>query len=464
MPLNEVDEIIRFEEILREATRTAEDELALEDRGWVNLSTASQEIITATTRIAYVRQSRLYWMKDPLAKQAIRLWTDYTFGEGMTFKAKDEAADKALRAFWDNKMNKSVLSARGQRISSDKLLVDGEIFFAVFLGPSGAATIRRINPLEITEIITDPDDIENVYFYKREWSNAQGFPQKAMYRSSTNKENKPMKDGANQEVTATDDDVLVYHLAYNTITQRGYPLLLPALDWIKEYRRFLASRIAIMLALAKFAWYGKVAGGSAAVDSVKAALEGQAPAAASTLYTNQGADFSAMKVDSKANNAYQDARMLRLQICAAVGIPEQYYGDISTGNLATAKTVELPLMKMFKSYQLFWGSGYEDLDEIVLAHNGISESNWYTDRDFPPIAPHDAAAGAEALVKVIGVMPDFAFAPEVQQLALMLLGINDAAEVLAAMENAIESGGNVDAKLAKVLREVARSLNKNGHS
>jgi len=462
MPLHELTEIIEYHEILREATRTAEEELALEDKGWLNLSAQSQEIVTATTRIAYVRQSRLYYMKDPLARQAIRLWTDYTFGKGMSSQTEDEAASKALTSFWDSKDNQSVLSPRGQRRSSDKLLVDGEIFFAIFLGPSGAATIRRIDPLEITEIITDPDDIESVYFYKREWTDGQGEQQKAMYRSTTNKENKPMKDAAGHEVVST-DDALVYHMAYNTISQRGYPLLLPALDWIKEYRRFLASRIAIMLALAKFAWYGKVAGGSAAVDSVKASLEAQAPAAASTLYTNQGADFGAMKVDSKANNAYQDARMLRLQICAAVGIPEQYFGDIATGNLATAKTVELPLMKMFESYQMVWASGYQDMDDVVLEHNNVPEDKRYVDRDFPPIAPHDAAAGAEALVKVIGVMPEFAYSPDVQQLALMLLGINNAAEVLDAMEKTSESDGNIDAKLAKVLREFTESI-KAGHN
>lgn len=462
MEMLDPTELVEFNEILREATRTVEDELAIEDRGWLTHGAQNQEIIVSAQRIIYLKQSRLYYLKDPLAHQAIRLWTDYTFGRGMTWQAEDEGVKKALEAFWNSKLNKSVLSARGQRLSSDKLLVDGEVFFAVFLGADGAATIRRIDPLEITEIISDPDDIEDVYFYKREWSDGQARAQRAVYRSYTNKENKPMADMYGQTLQQTEGhEALVYHLTYNTISQRGYPLLLPGLDWLKEYRRFLASRVAIMLALAKFAWKGKVKGGQSAVDAVKTVLEGQAPAAASTIFENENMDTTPIKTDSGARNAYQDGRMLKLQFCAAVGIPEQYFGDISIGNLATAKTVELPMMKQFASLQMVWGDTHKDLDDIVLDHNKVSEDKRHVDRDFPPITPQDVAEAAEAIVKVVGVMPQFAYSRDVQQMALMTLGINNPGEVLDALDKAEESG-NIDARLAKTLREFTLSLKSNG--
>lgn len=448
-------------EILREATKTVEDELALEDQGWLNLSAQSREIIASAQRIQYVKQSRLYYLKDPLAHQAIRLWTDYTFGRGMSWQTEDETASKALESFWNNKLNQSVLSARGQRRSSDKLLVDGEVFFAIFLGPEGSATIRRIDPLEITEIVSDPDDIENVYYYKREWSDGQGQPQKAIYRSTTNPNDTSMKDAAGASVQKN-QEALVYHLAYNTISQRGYPLLLPGLDWLKEYRRFLASRIAIMLALAKFAWRSKVKGGAGSVADIKAVLHEQTPAAGSTIIENMGVDTQPIRTDTGASNAYQDGRMIKLQFAAAVGIPEQYFGDISIGNLATAKTVELPMMKQFQSYQQVWNDVYQDIDEVILAHNGVGEDKWYVDRDFPPIAPQDVAASAEAIVKLLNVLPEFAYSPDVKQLALMTLGVNNPAEVLDALDKTSESDGNIDARFAKVLREFKVSIGGNG--
>lgn len=436
--------------LIKEATSTIEAELKLEDEGWINLSGGIGVIIPDAERIANLKLSQRYYTKDPLAKQAIRLWTDYTFGTGMTWQTEDKAAKKALEAFWDDRGNRSILSARGQQKSSDKLLVDGEVFFAIFLGAEGKAKIRRIHPLEIAEIITDPEDIENVLYYRRTWTDRQGSSHETIYRDITNIEGKPGKSltGATIE---RNDDALIYHLAYNTTEQRGNPLLLPALDWIKLYRRFLGSRIAIMLALAKFAWRAKVKGGQAAVDAIKAKLDGKEVAAASVLTESEGVDTTPIKVETGAQQAYQDGRQIKLMIASAVGIPEQYFGDISIGNLATAKTVELPMMKMFQSYQAIWAAAYRDIDEVILEHNGIPQDKWYVDRDFPAIAPADVAQAAKSLVDVLTVMPEFAYSPDVKQIALLILGINDPAEVLAAM--AKESKSDPAIQLARALRE-----------
>lgn len=446
--------------ILREATLSVEKDLRLEDEGWINLTAALGDIIPGQERILNLRKSRLYYLKDPLGRQAVRLWTDYTFGSGMTWQIEDDKAKEVLKSFWDAKANQNVLSARGQRKSSDKLLVDGEVFFAIFLGPNGVAKIRWIDPLEITEIITNPEDIEDVRFYKREWTDAQGKPHTAIYPSSTNKKGESALDASGAKVEPSQDtkDTLVYHLTYNTITQRGNPLLLPALIWMKYHTKFLASRIAIMLALAKFAWKGKIKGGPAAVEAAKARIHDKEIEAASTLYENLGSDTTPIKTDTGARNAYQDGRMIKLMICAAVGIPEQYFGDISIGNLATAKTVELPMMKMFQSYQKVWNDTYQDIDEIILEHNKVPSTKWYIDRDFPAIAPADVAQIAKSLVDIIGVLPEFAESDDVKQIALMALGVNDPAEVIEALAKEVRE--NPDAALAKALRKFRESLNK----
>lgn len=445
-----MNELTELEQLLREATQTVEDELKLEDEGWILLGASTGEVVSAASRKANLLLSRLYYTKDPLARQAIRLWTDYTFGSGMTWQVEEESTQKALKGFWDAKANQSVLSARGQRKSSDKLLVDGEIFFAVFLGSKGEAKIRRIDPLEITEIITNPDDVEDVRFYKREWTDSQSKAHVTIYRSFNNPKGEGVKDSLGADVKHN-DDAFVYHLTYNTIGQRGNPLLLPALDWIKQYRRFLASRVAVMLALARFAWKAKTKGGQTAVDSIKATYQDKEVAAGSVIVENFGSDMQPIKTDSGASNAYQDGRMLKLQVAAAVGIPEQYFGDISIGNLATAKTVELPMMKMFQSYQAVWSDAFKDIDELVLEHNGVSEDKWYVDRDFPAIAPADVAQIAESLALILQNLPQLGDSPDVLQVALMALGINDPAEVLDAL--AKETKGNTDARLVRALRE-----------
>ena len=446
-----------LELLIREATVSVEAELALEDEGWISLSGTTADVITPAERIANLKLSRLYATKDPLGKQAIRLWTDYTFGTGMTWQSEDEKAAKVLEGFWDAKANQAVLSARGQRKSSDKVLIDGEVFFAIFLGAKDSATIRWIDPLEITEIITDPDDKESVRFYRRQWTDAQGKSHEDIYRSTTNIANEAAKDALGTSVQQT-EEALVYHLTYNTITQRGNPLLLPALTWMKYHTKFLSSRIAIMLALAKFAWRSKVKGSQAAVDVVKAKTHDQDVPAGSHLIENLGVDTTPIKTESGASAAYQDGRMIKLQIAAAVGIPEQYFGDISIGNLATAKTVELPMMKMFQSYQAVWNDAYQDIDEVVLEYAGIPPDKWYIDRDFPKIAPEDILQAATALVQVLQVMPELAYSDDVKQIALMTLGVNDPAEVIGQLDK--EAVSNPSVALTKALKQVREVLRK----
>jgi hypothetical protein len=450
---------MEYETLLQEATKQVEDMLALEDRGWITLGAVTGEPLTDADRKLAVSRSRLYAAKDPLARQAIRLWTDYTFGSGIAFATEDEKAQEILSSYWTARRNRSCLSAQGQRTCSDKLLVDGEVFFAMFLGSEGEVTVRRIDPLEITEIITDPEDADSLLYYKREWASS-GSSKTDYYRAFDNIEGRPGKDSAGKEVSAKDGPV-VYHVAYNTLGgARGLPLLLPALDWIQQYRRFLASRIAVMLALARFAWKGKVQGGAAAVGAAKATYEGKTPAAGSVTIENMGMDMQPIRTDSNARNAYDDGRMIKLQVCAAVGIPEQYFGDLETGNLATAKTVELPMAKMFQSYQAVWRDAYKDLDDLVLEHNEVPEDKRYVDRDFPAIAPENLEGAALSIASLLTVLPALGDSRDVQQQALLAMGVLNPNEALDAM--AQEAKSMPEVALAKALRRFQEAM-KNGH-
>ena len=443
-----------LEVILREAVASVEKDLSLEDEGWLNLSGVNGAI-TAAERENNIKWSQLYSTKDPLGKQAIRLWTDYTFGSGISATAQDEGTKKVLESVWDNPANRNIFSAAGVRKSSNIGLIDGENFFAIFVGDQTA--IRRIEALEITNIITNPDDKEDVRYYQREWTDTMGQPHCSYYKSIFNIKDIATRGPQGNTIQAT-EDAYVYHLPFNTISQRGNPLLLPALDWIKWYRKFLASRIAVMLALAKFAWHNKTKGGSTAVASSKAVLNDKNPNSGSVLIENMGSDTTPIRTDSNATNAFQDGRMIKLQVCSAVGIPEQYFGDISTGSLATASTVELPMVKMFESYQSVWEDAYRDMITFVLTQKGIAPEKQFVDIDFPAIAPDDVAQAAEAFVKMVTAIPDLAYADEIRQLALTIVGINNPQEVLDQLTT--ESLRNPSVALTKVLKRFHEAIKK----
>ena len=441
----EIKDALRFQE----ATTPVERELAIEDKGWINLSSISYDI-TSQKRTDLVQLSRLYHVFDPLAIQAIRIWTDYTFGTGLSWSVeeKNKQTKKVLDEFWNSKDNATVFGSRGQRRCSEKHLVDGEVFFAIFLGKE--SRIRTIDPLEITEIITDTEDIDKPLFYKREWSDRKGTSHTDYLRSYHNIKNERGKSYSGGSVSAEKNSAIVYHLARGT-GQRGVGLLFGALDSMKYAKKFVAARVAMMLARTRFAEKITVQGGQAAVDSVKASYEDKTPHAASTRIENEAAKSEPIQPPQDARNAYDDYRMLKLQICAAVGIPEQYFGDIATGNLATAKTVELPMLKMFQSNQSVWSDTFQDIFEIVLDYNKVPQEKWYTDRDFPAIAPEDAFAAAQAIMQVVTAFPEFSSSTDVQQAALMAIGINDPDQVIEQLKQ--EAKVNPAIPLAKALRE-----------
>lgn len=457
-------EFTSLDQLLQEATQSVEQQLNIEDQGWTTFGVVNADTIPDSERIANLRASRLYYTRDPLAKQAVRLWTDYTFGSGMNIDAGEDETQKVLDTFWRAPINRSVLGARGQRKSSDKLLVDGEVFFVLWLGLGGSAVIRWVDPLEIVNIITEPEDVETPMYYHRRWVDTHGQFHDTVYRSSLNMGNRAVLSAQRKMVTASDDGI-VFHLPYNTISQRGNPLILPALDWLRQYRRFLAARVAIMLALTRFAWSVKVKGGASAVAAVKSKIQTEdEPADAGSFVTeNEGVDTKPIKADTGAKNAYEDGRMLKLQIAAATGLSEQYFGDISTGNLATAKTVELPMVKMFSSLQKVWEDFYNGINEMVMIHNKVSLANQYVDVNWPLIAPKDIQQASQAIMNMVTTFPAFGESQAVQTQALTILGIDDTPEVLAALKG-IEQA-NPEAKFARALRGLIRTLEErnNGH-
>jgi hypothetical protein len=209
-----------------------------------------------------------------------------------------------------------------------------------------------------------------------------------------------------------------------------------------------------MLALARFAWKVKVQGGASAVSATKAVYHETEIKAGSTSIENMGADLQPIKTDSGASQAYQDGRQLKLQISAGTGWPEQYYGDISVGNLATAKTVELPVQKMCESYQSIWQGAYTDIFDLIFEHNGVLEDKRYIDLDFPKVSEEAAASMAQSLMQIVQTFPQLADSTDVMQTALLTLGIQNTDEVLEQLDKIQqESKGDINVQLARALRE-----------
>ena len=76
-------ESLDFQQLLREAHAQIEEELSLEDAGFIRLGSGGYDSLTGYSRVDNLKKSRSYATFEPLARRSIQLYTDFTLGSGM---------------------------------------------------------------------------------------------------------------------------------------------------------------------------------------------------------------------------------------------------------------------------------------------------------------------------------------------------------------------------------------------
>jgi hypothetical protein len=427
---------------ISEAYTQADVELALDDRGWLVGGKKMAGELDPLSRTVQVNKCRYYWLRDPLARQAVRLWVDYAIGStGMTVKCEDQAVQDKINKWMKSRKNRKLLNKTGQRRLAMRQLVDGELFFALFTDGS----LRTFDCLQINDIISDPDDEDTTLAYKRVTANNKTFYYRdwAVDDAALKKAVDPV---TKKPITNFEKNVVMYHAPFDAFEKRGTGLFGACVNWSREHRRFMEARVAITQALATWAHKMTVKGGQAHLNRAKAALEStfaatgtQAgternpqPAPGATWLQNQGIDLAPTSRATGAGDARNDGDQLKLMVSAGTGIMLHYFGDPSTGNLATSTAMELPMLKMFAAYQEMWRDIWRDLFSIVLDEDP-DEEGAIIDIDFPPILADDLQKLGAFLTSASTMFPELKV-PQVLQMMLTSLGINNIEEVMEQIE------------------------------
>lgn len=425
--------------------RLAELEFALEDQGWTRIGLDSEKEFSPEARKTINKVSRYMWLKNPLIKRAVGLKTDYTWGQGMECSIDDEGLNKELQEFFDDKgNNRSVFGNLVRRKHDQELQLTGNRFF-VMHGVKGIDTVPSIRSIpvdQIVEIICNPEDSSEPWFYKRVWM--IGEVEKIRYYPDWLLEKK-LVSGIDGEITSKVDwNKPVYHLAVNCLTDMRYGVseVFSAMDWSRAYKEFLEDWATIIRALAKFAWRANTKGSknAAAMKSKFQSTIGTesfernpASPAGSILLQSEGVDFQPIKT-SGATTSAEDGRRLLLMVAAATDLPETFFGDANVGNHATAKTLDRPTELMVLGRQELWENVYKDLVHWYFKWRGkeIPEGT-KINVAFPPVLEHSLMEAMEAYYKAsdIGGVVD---KKTLQKLVLTLFGVKDIDDVIDKME------------------------------
>jgi hypothetical protein len=257
---------------------------------------------------------------------------------------------------------------------------DGNLVFAFFADKtsSGKTTVRTIDATEIQEIVSNPEDVGEPWYYKREWTQRDFEPasgqfdtdRKIAWYPALNFDPKVKPDVINGDPVIW--DVPIYHRKYGAVGKWkfGCPKIYPALNWAKAASRFLESCATVQQSLATISMLLTTKGGQQALEGAKEQLEttvgpssaiwdsNPPPVKASIFASGPGTELQAFNTRSGGADP-EKVRQYKLMCCMVADVPETFLADVSTGNLATATTLDRPT-------ELAFGEAQEDWREILV--------------------------------------------------------------------------------------------------
>ncbi len=336
--------------------------------------------------------SRLYYIKNPLIRRLINISSFYVFGRGVEVSSPDEAANEVLKEFFER--NKKQFGVTGLIEAEKRNFYDGNLFWCFFPDKNtGRTTARTIDATEIQDIVCDPEDADTPQYYQRVWSQrsfdtvkgASAVDTKTAWYPALNYDppNPPQTIGGAQVMW--DSPVLHRKSGYVAKWNFGCPQIYPALEWAKSATKYLNNCATKAAALSQFAFNLTTKGGQQALEAQKQQLQTQAgpqsqiwdtnpPAVAGSIFgSGPGTTLSPM-VTRGAGDDPEEVRQYKLMCCIVVGVPETFLADVSTGNLATATTLDRPTELCFLEKQESWREDLQTIAQYVLKVSGSAPS------------------------------------------------------------------------------------------
>lgn len=376
--------IERLEEALYDARRMLEQDEA----GWalmgsgLNGEAFGRDHIQQVTRLA-----RIMSVADPLIRRAVSLHLAFMWGGGVTITAEQETdaeqdVNAVLQAFLDDEKVKKVLSgASAHEVRERALKTDGEYFLALPTSPlTGRVRPRRVPGDEVRDIITNPEDSVDVWYYERTYvqrsvvattSSASRISEETVTVYYPDVSYRPATRPRYLNGRQIRWDAPVVHLAVNVTERgRGVPDLYAALPWAQGYKGFLQDWAGLVKALSRLAF--KISSKTARGQSAARAAFAAAPVSADgqvgqTVITGEGQSVEAIG-KSGATIDSNSGRPLAAMVASATDVPvTMLLADPGvTGARATAETLDRPFYETIKARQTLHAGFLNTVLEYVI--------------------------------------------------------------------------------------------------
>ncbi len=379
-------------ELLQESLVDLERQLF--DPGWVRL-TALAEVEFRPEGLRQLRAiCRIYALKSPLVRRGLSLKVAYVHGQGVELAARadgrnsgEQDVNAVIQAFLDDRGNRRAVTGPAAREQLERALGhDGEIFVVLFTKPlTGTVQARTVVADEIADVICNPDDATEPWYYHRRWNEMALDNQTGTVNPTLRERFYPavgyrptQRPAAFGGIPIAWDSPIV-HLAVNVPLgwRRGVPDVYAAIDWAKAYKEFLEDWARLVKSLSRFAWRltakGQAAGQArakiAAAPSIDPAT-GLPLSSGATAIMPADASLEAIPKSGATIDA-ESGRPLAMMVAAALGVPvTMLLADPGqTGARATAETLDQPTELEMAQRQTLWSEFLRSILDHVIAES-----------------------------------------------------------------------------------------------
>lgn len=418
-------------------------ELALDNEGWNSLLANGETEFSREGLRKAAGIARVMAVANPLIKRGLGVRCGYIFGEGFKIKSENEKVDEVIqRMVMDPGNQRAVFGETATEENERTLGTDGNLTFAFFPNPrTGHVKIRTVSFDEITDVICNPDDKDDPWFYLREYDQTE-VTSAGVQRIARVKEYHPSLTYRPARRVRNINNVKVHwespflHIKVNALDgwKFGIGDAYAALPWARTYRDFLADWAVLVKALSQFAF--KISGGSAGkADQLRQAIaratkDGVPVGSTATL--DAGTQMEAIPKTGATIDS-ESGKPIAAMVAAALGIPVTVLlGDPGqTGARAVAETLDTPTVNEMQRRRRVWDYAFRQMslyavrwavmapqgtlsgtvtrdtwsDEEVIALRGKAETT--IDIMWPSLADTSTAAAIQAIVNAdaTGKMP-----------------------------------------------------------